>query len=191
MAPASNSKRALAALAAQWALGRPSLYAIPSSIPSLKLGETIYHPPNEIHGMPEWAAAVVDSLWAKSARETRARRAAAARWSRVVADDLNPRAVAFGESATGTAGWLRFPMLVSDAAALRDGAARRLGIMRGYEQILADLPLVPGRVVNSGPWPGAVQLAARLRTLPTHSLLSSADIGSIVHLLQQLEPRRS
>ncbi len=191
VAPASNSKRALAALAAQWAVGRPWLYAIPSSIPSLKLGETIYHPPSPICGMPEWAAAVVDTLWTRSAQESAARRIAAARWSTAVADDLNQSAVAFSERAHSAGGWLRFPVLVNDAVALRDRVARRLGIMRGYEQTLADLPVALGRIVNSGPWPGAVELAARLRTLPTHSLLSSADIAAIVKLLGQLEPRRS
>ncbi len=191
VAPPSNSKRALVVLAAQWAVGRPWLYAIPSSIPSLKLGETIYHPPSAICGMPEWAAAVVDTLWGKSAQESETRGAAATHWSRVMADDLSSSAAAFNERANTTGGWLRFPVLVYDAAALHGGAARRLGIMRGYEQILADLPLAPGRVVNGGPWPGATELAARLRTLPTHSLLSSADIAAIVKLLKQSEPRRS
>jgi perosamine synthetase len=191
VAPARTGKRAWVALAAQWAVGRPWLYAIPSSIPSLKLGETIYHPPSPMRGMPEWAAAVVDALWNRSVQEGEARRAAAARWSQVVGDDSSAGAVAFSEPAATTAGWLRFPVLVNDAAALRDRAARRLGIMRGYEQLLADLPLAPGRVVNSGPWPGAAQLAARLRTLPTHSLLSSADIAAIVRHIEQPEPIRS
>ncbi len=191
VAPARMGKRALAALVAQWAVGRPWLYAIPSSIPSLKLGETIYHPPSPICAMPEWAAAVVDALWHRSAQEGEARRSAAVRWMRLVADDPNARLVAFSEPAATMAGWLRFPVLVHDAAALRDRTARRLGIMCGYKQLLADLPLAPGRVVNGGPWPGATELAARLRTLPTHSLLSSTDVAAIVRHVNEPEPRRS
>ena len=188
---AATGKRALAALAAQWAVGRPSLYAIPSAFPSLKLGETIYHRPGPVRGMPEWAAAVVEALRTTSAQESIARRTAAARWSQIVANEANSSAVAFSERPNTAAGWLRFPMLVSDAAVLRDRAARRLGIMCGYKQILADLPLAPGRLANNGPWPGAAELAARLRTLPTHSLVSSTDVAAIVRLLARTESRRS
>lgn len=191
VAPARTGRGALLALAAQWAVGRPWLYSIPSSIPSLKLGETIYHPPSAISGMPEWAAAVVDALWNRSAQESGARRTAAARWSQILEDHADMSVVAFAEGANTTAGWLRYPVLGRDAAVLRGSAARCLGIMRGYEQVLADLPLAPDRLVNSGPWPGAAQLAARLRTLPTHSLLSSADVAAITQLLVQREPRRS
>jgi perosamine synthetase len=198
VAPARSGRRALVALAAQWAVGRPWLYAIPSSIPSLKLGETVYHAAGPIRGMPEWAAAVVGALWTRAADECAARRTMAARWSKVTADD-NGTAVAFREGANSAAGWLRFPLLVNDATALRDHAARRLGVMPGYEQLLADLPLAPGRLINSGPWPGAAELATRLRTLPTHSLLNSADVAAIVERLGQLrlqlsgmrEPRRT
>jgi hypothetical protein len=49
--------------------------------------------------------------------------------------------------------------------------------------------------VNEGPWPGAVALAARLRTLPNHSLLRARDIAAIVQLIarsaESSEPRRS
>ena len=195
VAPSANSKRALAALAAQWAVGRPLLYAIPSSIPSLKLGETIYHPPSPIRAMPEWAAAVVGALWRPSARECGARRAGAARWLEAIATHPNPGAAVYTECAGTAAGWLRFPVLVNDAASLRDGAARGRGVMRGYEGIVAGLPLAPGRLVNEGPWPGAVALAARLRTVPNHSLLRARDIAAIVQLIarsaESSEPRRS
>lgn len=188
--PSRAGKRALVALAAQWAVGRPRLYAIPSSIPSLKLGETIYHSPSPMCGMPEWAAAVVNSLWTRAAQEGDARRAAASRWLQVVANSSRASAVVLSEHQAGEAGWLRFPVLVRDEAALSDPPARHLGIMRGYERVLADLPLMEGRLLNSGPWPGAAQLAARLRTLPTHSLLSSADVAAIVQLVEQPQPRR-
>jgi perosamine synthetase len=188
VAIARSGKRGLAALAAQWAVGRPWTYAIPSSIRWLRLGETVYHPPSPISEMPEWAAAVAGALWHRSMVESAARRAVAGRWSEVVA--RNTILTAFAERIGTTAGWLRFPVLVHDPEALRDADARRLGIMPGYEGILADLPLSPGRLTNGGPWRGATQLASRLRTLPSHSLLSAGDVAAIVQRLGHDEQRR-
>lgn len=186
--PAQAGKRGLVALAVQWAAGRPSVYAIPSSIPALRLGETVYHPAGPIVGMPEWSAAVVDALWHRSEQEAMARRITGVRWSQVAAN--SDAVVAFPERAGTTAGWLRFPVMANDASALRDGVARRLGIMPGYERILAELPLAPRRLVGGGPWPGATELARRLRTLPSHSLLRSIDVAAIVQLLGSRELRR-
>jgi dTDP-4-amino-4,6-dideoxygalactose transaminase len=189
VAPPDPGKRGLLALAAQWASGRPYLYVIPSSIRALRLGETIYHPPAPIREMPEWAAAVVGSLWLRSAQEGPVRRAAAARWAGLLASHTTVRT--FTECVGAVAGWLRFPLLVDDPTALLDGDARRLGVMPGYQGLLADLPLAPGRLVNGGPWPGAAQLASRLRTLPTHGLLRPVDIAAIVRLLGRGEHRNT
>jgi len=185
---ADNGRRGLVALAAQWAAGRPELYAIPSSVPSLHLGETVYHPAGPIREMPEWAAAVLEAIWMRSVQESAERRTAAGRWSRVVPGGAG--ASVYAEPAGTTAGWLRYPVLVRDPSALRGADARSLGIMPGYERTLAELPLAPGRLVNSGQWPGAVALASRLRTLPSHSLVSSTDVAAIVKLLgRDLEGR--
>ena len=189
VAPANEGKGALLALAAQWAAGRPWVYAVPSSIPALRLGETIYHPARPIRAIPPWAAAVVNALWLRSSREGTARRAASARWTELLAGDAGVRT--FAESVGTVAGWLRYPLLVNDATALLDADARRLGVMPGYRGLLADLPLAPGRLANAGPWPGAAELALRLRTLPTHSLLRSSDVTAIVQLLGRSGNRHS
>jgi dTDP-4-amino-4,6-dideoxygalactose transaminase len=185
VALADTGKRALAALLAQWAFARPWIFAVPSSIPSLRLGETIYHPPSPIREMPEWAAAVVSALWRRSALEGAERRAAAARWTHLLGRNSSMRL--FAERPGTAAGWLRFPVLVNDPTVLLDADARRLGVMPGYQRLLADLPLAAGRLVNAGPWPGAAELVSRLRTLPTHSQMRSADVAAIVRLLGRKE----
>lgn len=181
VAPATPGKRGLIGLAAQWALGRPSVYAIPASIPFLKLGETVYHPPSPIRAMPEWATAVVGALWARSARESTIRHGVGARWGQALTQ--NDFVTAFPPHAGTTPGWLRFPVLVNDPLSFLNDEARRLGVMTAYKTTLAGLPLMPGRLVNGGPWPGAAHLAARIRTLPSHSLLSSSEFAAIVRLL--------
>jgi dTDP-4-amino-4,6-dideoxygalactose transaminase len=180
VAPAG--KRALIALAAQWALARPWAYALPASIPSLKLGETVYHPPSPIRAMPEWAAAVVGALWAQAERESAERRRIGARWDLALAQ--SDSVCAFAPRAGTTPGWLRYPVLVNGPASFLGGDARKRGIMTAYKTTLADLPLNAGRLVNSGPWPGAVQLAARIRTLPSHSLVRSDELAAIVSFLE-------
>jgi dTDP-4-amino-4,6-dideoxygalactose transaminase len=189
VAPARQGKGGLVVLAAQWAAGRPWAYGLPSSIPSLRLGETVYHPPSPIRGMPEWAAAVVGAHWNRSALESAERKDAAARWAKLVEGNDNVRP--FTANVGTTAGWLRYPVFVNDPTALLDVDARRLGIMPAYKRVLAELPLAPGRLANTGPWPGASDLASRLRTLPTHSLLRSTDVAAIVKLLARNEHWRS
>ena len=59
--------------------------------------------------------------------------------------------------------------------------------MPGYPLSLADLPGFAGRVFNAAdPFPGARRLAARLGTLPTHSLVEPADLTDIRRWLDLL-----
>src|SRR6185437_15506900 len=48
----------VATAAAQWAFGRPSLYALPSALPGLRLGEMVYHPAREPRSLSIGAAAL-------------------------------------------------------------------------------------------------------------------------------------
>ncbi len=79
-------------------------------------------------------------------------------------------------------GYLRLPLLATPkvrAAAVLAGA-RRLGVMPGYPRALCDLPGFAERVVNKADaFPGARMLASRLITLPTHSLLTGADLARL------------
>jgi perosamine synthetase len=63
--------------AAQWLLGRPSLYSLPASVPGLRLGETIYHPAHEPESLSRAAAVLVARAFGRldADREVRARRA--------------------------------------------------------------------------------------------------------------------
>ena len=48
----------LAAAGAQWVMGRPGLYGIPSAIPALRLGEMVYHPAHAPRSLSAAAAAL-------------------------------------------------------------------------------------------------------------------------------------
>jgi hypothetical protein len=175
-------------LAAQWVLGRPSLYTIPSAIPWLHLGETRYHPPHPPGRMSRLAQAALWATWEPSARESGCRRVLAERWRQVLEgrDDIRPIVIRAGSEP----GWLRFPVVVAPGlvSRFRSSAARRLGIMPGYPGPLDRLlPLKPSLLDGEGGrWTGAETLVERLFTLPTHSRLSSSAYHRIGQFLQSI-----
>lgn len=164
----------LAATAAQWALGRPSLYAIPASIPQLRLGEMVYHPAHEPRALSRSAAGLLASALGLDAGEVARRRANARALQRAVGarDDLLPVRELDGASS----GYLRLPVL--DLGGREQQPA--LGVMRGYPRTLHEQEelrpfLVPGEPAT----PGAEWMRERLFTLPTHGLLTPGDLEAL------------
>lgn len=169
-------------LAAQWLLGRPALYAIPSALPMLRLGETIYKTPTAPRAMSAGAARVLRHTRRASAGEARARRANAERLLRSLGEHAS---VACGASARATAGWLRFPILV-DATPGQLAAGRALGIIRGYPIALRDLEPLRPLLDDLTATPGATRMARVLHTLPTHGLLGEGDLRALEQWLSSV-----
>ena len=175
--PARAGAREVLTTGAQWLLGRPGLYGIPSSLPFLGLGETAYHPPAAPTGAPTATAAVLGATWRLSEREGAIRRANAARLLDAVRESswLSPV-----EAAIGTPGYLRLPVLVEPARRDEIARARGLGVMPGYPTPLSRLkPFAPNVLNRATSVPGAESLAERLCTIPTHSRLTEEDLRSL------------
>ena len=168
----------LARASAQWLLARPALYALPASLPFLRLGDTVYHAPRAPRGLTRASARMLLANWEAAHAVTTVRRRHAERL-RVAAEAAGWRTIRLPES--GKAGYLRMPIL--DPASNRGGAmasGAKLGIMPGYPQTLVSLHGFQGYCINArDAFPGAEELAARLITLPTHALLSEADLRRI------------
>jgi len=172
--------RDLAAVAAQMLLERPNLYAIPASLPFLRLGETTYRAPQALRGPSVAANEMIVETWTLAEREVGTRRHNAQRLLETL----------LGRSAFSTIrpmdharpGYLRLPVLVSPdvrRAALEPGA-RRLGLMPGYPKALCDLDRFGTRCINgSADFPGSRLLAERLCTFPTHGRLEVADLAGL------------
>jgi dTDP-4-amino-4,6-dideoxygalactose transaminase len=183
--PGGRGQGAMVRLTIQWLLGRPSLYAIPSAMPFLKLGETVYRAPEPPRALAASAAAVVrrTALLQQGEAETRRRNA----------ERLTPLLLAGGARVPrgwegGRAGWLRLPFLPRGALAQAAGqlAARRLGVMPGYPMPLERLPGFGERIGNrETPRPGAALLAELLCTVPTHGLLAERDLARLERWIQQ------
>lgn len=172
-APVRGAKE-LVQLAAQWLLGRPSLYSIPSALPFLRLGETIYHGPSPVRGISAVAARALATTLPLGEREASVRRANAARLLARVGAHLT----AIPVPGDAVPGYVRLPFLADDGARREalTPEGRAMGLMPGYPLALCDLGGFAARVLNRElPFPGARTLARRLITVPVHSLLRSSD----------------
>lgn len=176
--------RPLLVAAAQWLLGRPRLYSIPSALPFLHMGETVYRQPKPPARMAAASAALVLKTLELNDGETVTRRSNA-EWLRtalggrpdVVPVELHPAAAPT---------CLRLPVLLRGRA--REAAARggrRLGIARAYPRLLRDLKPMARRIRNlAEDFPGGTRLVSELHTCPTHGWLAEADLGAIRDVLQ-------
>lgn len=146
-------------LVAQWLLARPALYRIPAGLSFLGLGETVYREPAPLRRISGLSAAVVEISWRhREAEITRRHRNAAT----LLAGSSIPGVIA--PIAGASPGWLRLPFIEPEPSR---PVARALGVMPSYPIPLCELPIL--RRPKTGAFPGATLLAAKLRTLPTHS----------------------
>ncbi|MGH8437109.1 MAG: DegT/DnrJ/EryC1/StrS family aminotransferase [Pseudomonas sp.] len=170
----------------QWIFGRPALYALPSALPFLRLGETVYRAPEPVHGLSRAAGRMVLENWAAALSAVSHRRRVAARLQAAARQWDTWRTFVLPAGRTG--GYLRFPLLaeVDVRSVLNDGEARRLGIASSYPAPLNRLPGFASRCINANEqFPGAEHLAARLFTLPAHELLTQHDLSALERWLAQ------
>jgi dTDP-4-amino-4,6-dideoxygalactose transaminase len=161
----------IGALAAQWLLSHPLLYRLPASIPALKLGEMVYHPPKQPRAMPTAAAAMLCSVLRMDDSEIETRRARAkSLLSRI---NGSGRIVPIRPVSGGDSGFLRLAAtdMIGDLA-----ASAPLGVLRGYPLTLDQHEqLKPMLASRESAGKGSVLLRERLFTLPTHSRVASRD----------------
>lgn len=168
--------RDLGQAAAQWLLARPSLYSLPSALPFLELGRTVFHEPSDPGPLSRVAAQLILRGWNSAHAAAARRRATANRLLRTATRSSLCRTIRTDPALTP--GYLRLPLLATDGtAAMLDHDARTLGIVAGYPIPLRRLPpLIQYTTHIDASLPGADTLAAQLFTVPTHTLLTAQDI---------------
>jgi hypothetical protein len=168
------------ALAAQWLLARPALYAIPSAIPGLRLGEMVYRSPREPRALSKSAAAALPFALRLDSDEVSVRRRRAATLTAVSA--ASRRFTPTRSVAGANPGYLRLALL--DTAGTGT-PAQRFGVMRGYPVVLdehsATQPVLIRQHEKLG---GARTLRDKLFTLPTHSRMSARDMAGLAAWLR-------
>ena len=185
LGPAPRGAASLVPTAAQWLLARPSMYAVPSSLPFLQLGATIFRAPHAPGTMSAAHAGVLARTLELEEAEGEARQRHSRRLQGIAGDWSVPVT-----GAGARAGYLRFPLLLPEhLASLRETPeARRLGVMPGYP---IPLPQLPGSPFSGAEARGAATLARRVLTLPVHSLVRENDFVQIERLLDAWRLRPS
>lgn len=164
---------------AQWALGRPTLYGIPSAIPALRLGEMVYYQAHEPRSLSSAAAALVCRALEMAPRDVAIRRHTASVLGMAASEGADIRMISPLEGAES--GFLRFPILDSGSRAERP----EMGILRGYPFALHDqVELQPCLIAGEPPMPGSKELASTLFTLPTHYMVRPSDIKAMMEWLR-------
>lgn len=157
---------------------RPQVYWIPSGLPFLGIGETVYETDFSITGMSPVARATLTG-WRERLERTNGRRLEHTRFymSELGAGALGGRALPL----------LRFPFLLSSAdertTVLRESRRTGLGISAMYPAGIHQIPALRDRFQGQA-FPGADRIAANMVTLPTHEYVTEADRRAVVTLLQ-------
>ncbi|MEX2375110.1 MAG: DegT/DnrJ/EryC1/StrS family aminotransferase [Dehalococcoidia bacterium] len=179
-AAAMAGAKALLVSLAMWGVGRPALYRLPSLIPGLELGETMYHEPGPVRAMSAVSAAIAARHAMPALDALVARQARSEGWRQALTEmkTEGPALVPCDPTPGGRSGWLRFPALARDRAT-RDSwvaDAGDLGVAPGYPLALPHLPETESlNVSGRATFRGAQRLAASLLTLPTHPRVSPQD----------------
>lgn len=166
---------------AQWALGRPSVYALPAMVPWLRLGEMVYHPAHEPTALPLTSCALLHSAFELEAADVAGRTARALAYETGARE--TPTLAAPRVPTDGTSGYLRF--VVRDLAGTR-APDPTLGIVRPYPRALIEqVELRPVLVADEPPTPGAIELRKTVLTLPTHRFVNDADVARILQWMRR------
>lgn len=175
-----RSLRALVVQAATKMLSAPSLYALPANMPWLKLGETVFHAAPEPHAASLATLALLP-LVLRDLKPVATLRHQVGQWYREQLAD-SPHVLASVVPAGCDDGCLRFPIFLRRDEA---GPLARDGVAQFYPRSLAEYPELASFVNNTTlQMRGAEFLAARLHTLPTHSLLTDEDRRRVVSAVQ-------
>lgn len=178
--PPGGATRPLVASFAQWLLARPATYAIPSALPFLRLGDTVFREPEPAREMNRVALRILSETVEHVWPEADVRRRNAARLAARAG-----RAATVPAGGIGQPGYLRLPVMLPSDRRHKAGepGARTLGIMRGYPRVLTSLP---GPTATSQSFPGSEELVGGLITLPVHSRLDERDLRALERWIDEV-----
>jgi perosamine synthetase len=168
----------LARLAVMTAFIRPRLYWLPTALPFLRLGQTVYPRDIAVRRLSGMQAGLLRGWQSRLARSNRTRSETATDLSRRLRLPLP----------LGPRPYLRLPMLATTPAERARLYARSqergLGLSLAYPTPINEIPDIRG-AFNGARFPAARRVADSLLTLPTHHWLSEADKRAIVELCRE------
>lgn len=170
------SAAALAKAAAGELLSRPWLYWLPNAIPSLRLGETVYHTASVPRAISATSAALLVEAIDREADDLTARRRRETQYAEALGQATGLRLCRAG--AGMHSGALRYPVRLPPEIGV---TLRALGVARSYPRTLAQYPeLATSIEAGAATLDGAAELAETLHTLPTHAGVGRADCDRLI-----------
>ena len=168
---------------------KPWLYWIPQQLPFLHLGETRYHPLNNIGAMDvaRFSLLPANVMAYRDATMAGQRGVAAMLAGLGIAPEKLVDLPAACE-VSGKRRLLRYPLLVDHSLreALYTNLERKgLGPSRMYPVALPAIPGLASMFSGQGPFPAADAFAARVLTLPVHGRVRAADIGMMRQVFEK------
>ena len=162
---------------------RPSLFWVPSAVPWLRLGETVFPKHISLRRLSRMQAALLRGWRPQIDRANRQRAGTAM--------DLARRG-GFELPCGPSHPYLRMPVFAANPAErnrrLADAQARGLGFSRAYPGPVSEIPEVEA-VIGPRQFANALLVATHLLTVPTHHWVSPKDADAILACLSQSEWR--
>ncbi len=175
---ATSGFKIVLATAAADILSNPLLYWLPSSVPGLALGDTVYHAPSGAAQMSAASATFLVHALRAEPRDLAQRREVEA-WYVTQLTQHAPQLL-FHTLSGMQSGALRFPVRLAPEHAR---SLAPFGVARSYPRTLDAYPEIAGQLLGREPTPGATELARAVHTLPTHGLLRRADRARMMDAL--------
>jgi dTDP-4-amino-4,6-dideoxygalactose transaminase len=171
---------------------RPHLYWVPSALPFLRLGQTIF--PRDVH------LERLSGMKAGLLHDWRSRLARSNRIRSETASDFTRRLALGRGHARAAHPYLRLPVFAANAEErkriLSRSQARGLGLSIAYPTPINEIPEISA-AFDGARFPTARRVAEHLLTIPTHQWLSEKDkkaiaecVGATAPTLRPLEERR-
>lgn len=174
-------------VAATQLLINPSRYWLPAGLPFLKLGETKFNPDFPITRMDPVRAGLLRNWKQRLAHSTACRVAHAEQVLRSLGLDS---AQTITPSAPGHSVYLRLPVLMRSKqekdALCRMSVEQGLGVSSMYPSSVQHIVELRDSLASQNV-PQSLAIAERLVTLPTHELLSDADLVRICATVQSIQ----
>ena len=173
-------------------LTRPWLYGLLSTLPGTGLGSVVYKVLDNESPLPDRARSRVGAAFEQYLRGSSYRRDLWAPvlgdWQRWGIEELRSNSPDPEEEP------LRLALLAPDLESRDDLVAalvhEGLGASRFYGTELSRITGIPESVQRQGPFPNARRLAARLFTLPTHTLVTTDVVRATHEIVRQWHHRR-
>ncbi len=163
---------------------RPAWYWIPSSLPFLRLGETIYDPDFPMHQMSSFQLGLLRNIGKKIDKQRQARKKNIAFWGAKIGLRFSRE----HPSASDYPDLIRFPVLMEDAHQVNHIVKRSgeqgLGITQTYPDSINGITEIAHNFVRDS-CPLARQAARGMITLPVHAFINEKDRLKILSVLSR------